>query len=739
MTETLAYRVCPLCEATCGLEISFRDGEAVSLRGDKDHVLSHGFLCPKAIGVLHVESDPDRVRSPLIRRDGELREAAWDEAFAEVERRLTPIIEARGRNAVAAYLGNPNVHNLAGSMYLPVLLRGLGTRNIYSASTVDQMPKQVSSALMFGGGLSIPIPDVDRTQYLLMLGANPMESNGSLLTAPDMRGRLRALRARGGRLVVLDPRRTRTAELADEHHFIRPGSDAQLLAAMAHVILAEGLATPGRLTEHTAGLDRIGKLLAAFTPEAVAPVCRIDADTIRRLARDLAAAPSAAVYGRIGTTTQEFGTLASWLVDVLNLLTGNLDREGGAMFTMAAAGARNTIGRGPGRGMPLRRWQSRVRGLPEVFGELPVVCLAEEIDTPGEGQVRALFTVAGNPALSTPNAARLRAALDQLDLVVSVDLYVNETTSRADVILPPPPALSRSHYDLSFTQLSLRNYAVYNAAAQPLEAGQLDEWEVLLKLGAIAMGLGASATVDELDEMVARQQVEVAVAVPGSRLAGRSVEEVLAELSPRRGPERLLDLMLMAGPYDLRLRDLEAAPHGVDLGPLQPRIPEVLRTASLKIELTPEPIVEDLPRLRATLSRNGSGLVLIGRRHLRSNNSWMHNVEVLVRGPQRCTAQLHPEDAARLDVRDGDTVRVTSRTGSVEVAAEVTDTVMPGVVSIPHGWGHDDPEARMRVAAEHAGVNCNVLVDESQVDPLSGNAVLNGVPVAVEAIAPVPA
>jgi anaerobic selenocysteine-containing dehydrogenase len=735
-----AYRICPLCEATCGLELTMQGDRVAALRGDGAHVFSRGYICPKAIGLARVEEDPDRLRTPLVRRDGRLVTATWDDAFAEVHRRLPPILERHGRDAVAAYVGNPNAHHLSGALYVPILMRALGTRNVFSASTVDQMPKHVSSGLMFGAALSVPIPDVDRTQHLVMLGANPLESNGSLFTGPDMRGRLRQLRERGGRLVVIDPRRTRTAEIADEHHFIRPGSDAHLLAAIANTLLSEGLAKPGRLLEHLNGYEQLPALLAPFTAEAVAPHCRIDADTIRRLARDLAAAPSAAVYGRIGTCTVEFGTLTSWLVDVVNILTGNLDREGGAMFTRAAAGARNTSGRpGKGRGMAFGRWHSRVRGLPEALGELPVACLAEEIDTPGDAQVRALLTIAGNPALSTPNSGRLRRALESLEFMVSVDIYLNETTRHADVILPPPSALNRSHYDIALYQLAVRNIASYSPPVLPLAPGELDEWEILLRLAAIAMGQGAHVDDRLLDDQVARQAVEREVSTPGSPVEGRDPQEVLDALSSRRGPDRLLDLMLRTGPYGdgfnghggLSLAALEAAPHGIDLGPLQPRIPEVLRTASGKIEVLPEAIAGDMPRLQTALRRDANGLVLIGRRDMRSNNSWMHNVSVLVRGPVRCTAQLHPDDAARLGVDDGGMVRITSAAGTVEIVAEVTDVIMPGVVSIPHGWGHDDPETNLSVAAAKPGVNCNVLVDETIVDPLSGNAVLNGVAVTV--------
>jgi anaerobic selenocysteine-containing dehydrogenase len=736
------HRTCPFCEATCGLEVVTRGREVVSVHGDARDVFSHGYICPKATGLQHLQEDPDRLRTPMVRRDGELVEATWDEAFAEIERRLAPIVAEQGRNAVAAYIGNPNAHNLSGMLYNPVWLRMLGTQNFYSASTVDQMPKQVSAGLMFGNILSVPVPDVDRTDYLLMLGANPMVSNGSLMTAPDMRGRLRALRERGGKLVVVDPVRTRTADVADEHHFIKPGTDALLLFALVNVLITEGLTKPGRLAEHTAGIDEVAELAADFTPEAVAAACGVPAETIRRLAKELAAAPSAAVYARIGTCTQEFGTAASWLVDVINVLTGNLDAEGGAMFTLAAAGQRNSQGvGGRGKGVRFGRWRSRVRGLPEVYGELPVSCLAEEISTPGDGQVRALITVAGNPVLSTPDADALTAAIRSLDFMVSVDVYVNETTRHADVILPAPPPLEKSHYDLALYQLAVRNVANFSPPVFERADGMPAEWQVMLRLAAIVTAQGAGADIAAMDDLVARTLIGLEQSVPGSPLSGRDPEELFSALAPRTGPERLLDLLLRAGPYGdhfgarpdgLTLDALEAQPHGVDLGPLAPRIPDLLRTPSGRIELAPEPIVADVPRLRAALGRpSNGGMVLIGRRQLRSNNSWMHNLAPLVKGRDSCTMQVNPTDATRLGLADGGHALVSSSTGEVLVPVEVTDAIMAGVVSIPHGWGHGANGSRMSVAAEHAGVNSNVLADGTMVDPLSGNAVLNGIPVEV--------
>jgi anaerobic selenocysteine-containing dehydrogenase len=747
MQERTAFRTCPFCEATCGLAVTVGGDRVLKVRGDADDVFSRGFLCPKGVAIADLHEDPDRLRTPLLRdAGGELRLASWEAAFAFVGERLGPLIEQHGRDAVGVYIGNPAAHGLAPLLYGRVLLKALGTRSIFSASTVDQRPKEIAAALMFGAQLSVAIPDVDRTQHLLMLGANPLASNGSLMTAPDMRGRLKVLRARGGKLVVVDPRRSRTAEVADEHHAIRPGTDAHLLFALVHVLFEEGLTKPGRLAELTDGIEAVRELARPFTPEAAAAQTGIDAGTIRHMARELAAAESAAVYGRIGTTTQEFGTLASWLVDVLNVLTGNLDRPGGALFPRAAAGQRNSAGApGRGRGVEIGRWRSRVRGLPESFGELPVAGLAEEIETSGDGQIRALITLAGNPARSTPNSGRLEAALASLDLYVAVDIYVNETTRHADVILPVPSPLQRSHYDLAFYQLSIRNVANYSPPV--LEPDVPDEWVTLLRLAAIAAGQPAPEDVEPFDRLVAAELLRREVGSEHSPVHGRDVDELLAELEPRRGPERLLDILLRCGPYGegfgarpdgLTLTALEAAPHGIDLGPLEPRLPEMLRTPSGRIELAPEPIVADVERLRAALERDRDGdeIVLVGRRQLRSNNSWMHNLELLVSGPERCTLHVHPRDAERLGLADGEPARVSNRAGALEATVEVTDAVMAGVVSLPHGWGHDAPGARLSVAGAHAGVNSNALADEQLVDALSGNAVLNGIPVVV---APVPA
>ncbi|TDD91339.1 molybdopterin oxidoreductase family protein [Actinomadura rubrisoli] len=749
MGDRTAFRTCPLCEALCGLELTL-DGAGVvkRVRGDRNDPFSKGFICPKGATLGSLDGDPDRLTEALV-LDGDAAPAAgsrppahipagWDGAFEIVRRELTRLIAEHGKDSVAVYIGNPTAHSVAGPLYAGAIVKALGTRNFYTASTADQMPKHVSCGHMFGDPLAIPVPDLDRTDHLLMLGANPLESNGSLCSAPDFPGRLKAIQARGGKVTVVDPRRTRTAALADEHLFIRPGTDAYLLIALVHTLFAEDLATTAEhLAGRVNGLDDLRALAVDFPPERVASVTGIPAAVIRRTARELAAAGRAAVYGRIGTCTQAYGTLNSWLVDVLNVLTGNLDRPGGAMFPRPAHAP---VYRRK-RPFTTGRWRSRVRGLPEVNGELPVATLADEIETPGEGRIRALITIGGNPVLSAPNGERLDRALAGLDFMVSVDPYLNETTRHAHVILPPPRPAQTPHYDLALLGLAVRNYARYSPPIVPPADGRPSEAELLARLAMITSGAGSDPAA--LDEMIIRTTLEKATALEASPVHGREPDELRKMLDTGTLTEQRLDMMLRLGPYGdgfgadpsgltlTRLRTEHA--HGVDLGALDPRLDEVLCTTSGRVELCPPTFAADVDRLHSALADTApTGLVLIGRRHLRSNNSWLHNVPELVRGSNTCTLQLNPADAARLGIAAGDTVRVVSRTGAVEAVAEPTDTVMAGVVSLPHGWGHDRPGTRTGVAAKHAGVNVNAVTDEMRIDPLSGNAVFNGVPVTLE-------
>jgi anaerobic selenocysteine-containing dehydrogenase len=741
------YRICPLCEACCGLNISTEPAPAraegppagrrvVGIRGAEQDFFSKGYLCPKAFALKDLHEDPDRLRTPLIRRNGQLVPCTWDEAFAEIERRLPPLIAQHGSDAVALAFGNPTVHKFGLVLYLPRLVKALRTKNIFTASTLDQMPKQLASGLMFGHWLSVAVPDIERTQWLLVLGANPAVSNGSMWTVPDFRGKAKALRARGGKLIVVDPRRTETAAAADEHQFIRPGGDVFLLAAMAHTLFAEGLVKLGRLEPHVNGLQALREAVLPFSPEGVAPRCGIAAGTIRRWAREFAAAPHAAIYSRLGTCGQSFGTLGSWLVDALHVITGRLDAPGGALFPKGPALAGNTMGpSGSGRGVSTGRHHSRVSGAPEVWGELPMTLMAEEMQTPGPGQVKALITVATNPVLSSPGGPAIATALEGLDFMVSLDLYVNETTRHAHVVLPGQSPLEHGHFDLGFSQLSYHNQARYSGPVWEAEAGTVSEWEVMLKLAAIIAGLGARADVQAIDDEALDKEVR--------KLAGAHADAVLHALGPVAGPERWLDLALRTGPYGDRfglkpeglnlekLRQAQAT-GGIDLGALEPRIPEMLRTPSGRIELAPPSLLADLPRALADIHTPAAPLVLIGRRDVRSNNSWMHNLHTLAKGPDRSTALVNAADAARAGVADGAVATLRSEVGTVQVTVELSNTVPPGVISLPHGWGHHLPGTQTQVASARPGANLNVLLTPAR-DPLSGNAVLSGEPVTLSA------
>ncbi len=750
MADRTAFRTCPLCEAGCGLEIELTtkpDGseEVRRIRGDQNDVFSAGFICPKGSTLKHLHEDPDWLRQPHVKRNGQFEPVSWDEAFETVAAGLAPILAAGDRHAVGIYLGNPNAHNLAPMFYNRGLIKSIGSHNVFSASTVDQRPKEVSTAMLFGS-VAVPVPDLDRTDYLLMLGANPLASNGSLCTAPDFPGRLKRIQERGGKVVVVDPRRSETAEMADLHLAIRPNGDSYLLAALVNVMLADGLAVPGRLGRYTSGLDQLPALFAPFAPEAVAERVGLGAEVIRALAFELTSAPTAAVYGRIGTTCQEFGTLTSWLVDVVNLLSGNLDSVGGAMFTTHAAGQPSTKGKpGIGRGFRVGGKKSRVSGTASTFGEFPVTVMAEEIETEGSGRVRAMVTVGGNPVSSNPNVGRVDAAFASLDFMVSVDPYINETTRHADVILPPPSPLQKSHYDLALLQFGVRNIANYSPAVLPLEEGQMDEGRILLRLTAVFSGEAASgpvaeAVADNIDHMTATAIATSATKDDFSSAAGRDADDLIAQTG-RTGPERLLDLTLRTGPFGdgfgstpsgISMDVMEANPHGVDLGPLdEHRIPDLLRTQSGTIELLNEAILSEIQRLAGTVAEEPPAMILVGRRHIRSNNSWMHNVRVLTKGRNRCTLQIHPDDADRLGLEDGAAAKVVSRVGEVVIDCERTDIVRPGVVSIPHGFGQGVEGVQLRVASEYRGVNTNVLTDEYLRDPITGNIAFNGVPVEV--------
>ena len=696
----MALHTCMLCEAVCGVTVA---GERV--RGDPDDPFSRGHLCPKAAAIPDVMGDPDRIREPQRKNGAAL---SWKLALGEAGARIAELQRQYGRSAVAVYLGNPNVHSYSSLLAIPLFSRALGTRARFSATSVDQLPQMLAAQQMLGHQLLLPVPDVDRTQFFLVLGANPLASNGSLMTAPGIGARLKALQARGGRLIVVDPRRTETAVLADQHLAIRPGGDAFLLLGMLHVLFAEGLVNLRHLAAFTDGLDELRKAAASFAPDRVAARTGLAADVTRKLARDFAAAPAAVAYARVGASTQEFGGLASWLVVALNVITGNLDRVGGSMLTTPAADVVALTARLGDRGH-FDKWRSRVRKLPEFGGELPVATLADEMETPGEGQIKALITVAGNPVLSTPNGARLDRALSKLEYMVSIDLYRNETTRHADLILPTSFGFERDHYDLVFYVLAVRNAARYAEKLVEPPPGVRGDFETLLDLALAVQAHGGG-----------RRDRKLGLAVRAARLLG---------------PRRALDLLLRFGPHQLSLSKLRAQPHGIDLGPLVPQFPARLQTRDKRLRLAPQVFLADLPRLESRLGDPPAGLVLIGRRALRSNNSWMHNSERLVKGPAACTLLMHPDDAQARGLAQGAQVTVKSRVGSVTAPLAITSDVARGVVSLPHGWGHGRAGTSLRIAGAHRGVSLNDLTDEQRIDELSGNASFSGLEVTVTAAA----
>lgn len=696
------YRTCNLCEAMCGLKITLDGDNILSIKGDKDDPFSKGHICPKAIALQDIYHDPDRLKYPVKRTDSGWQQISWDEAYALVANNIKRIWAENGENALGLYLGNPNVHNLGAMLFGSSIIKALRTRNRFTATSVDQLPHHIASRFMYGHQFKIPVPDVDRTDYFLILGANPLASNGSIMTAGGIEPRMKAIRKRGGKIVVIDPRRTASAKMADEHFFVRPGSDVLLLLAMAYTLFEEGLVNMGRLGAFVDGLDEVRELVQSFSPERVSDHVGIAAGEIRRLTREVSSAESAAIYGRIGLSIQPFGGLCNWLLNVLSVLTGNLDEPGGMMFSTPAAPITNKRNFGQAG-----RWHSRVRNLPEFSGELPVSTLAEEILTEGEGQLKGMVTIAGNPILSTPNGRQLDKAFESLDFYAAIDIYINETTRHADVILPPTTGLENDHYDISFHNLAVRNSAKYSEPLFEKEDNQRFDWQIYRGLAK------ALATEDR----------------------------PFNEEDPRNTatPAQMIDFMVQSGPHDITLADLKANPHGIDLGPLQSQFPETLFTPHKTIQLAPPELIGDLDRVEATFftlqpcDSATSPLLLIGRRDLRTNNSWMHNSKRLVKGKKRCTVMVNSADAATHNLTNGQPAQVTSRVGSVTLPVQITDDIMQGVVSIPHGWGHGRDGVQMQIAQAHAGVSINDLTDEQFLDSLTGNAALNAVPVTLSA------
>ena len=695
--------VCNLCEAICGLELTIEGSTVTGVRGHADDPLSRGHICPKGVAIGDIYSDPDRLRHPVRRigrgADARWEEISWDEAFDLVADGVATAMNEHGRNALGIYLGNPNVHSLGSLTHGAELVGAFRTNNRFSATSVDQLPHQLMSYLLYGHQLLLPVPDIDRTSYFLVFGGNPMASNGSLMTVPDFPGRLRELKARGGRMIVFDPRRTETAKVADEHVFVRPGTDAWVLLALLNLLLTDGLASP---PEYVDGLDAVAEAVAPYTAERAEAASGVSADTIRRIAGEFAAADGAVAYGRMGVSTNEFGTVCQWAIQLINLVTGNLDREGGAMLTTPAI---DIVSRRLFPAGHLDRYRSRVRGFPEFGGELPVSVLREEIETPGEGQIRAMLTVAGNPVLSTPDGAALDRVLPGLDFMAAVDIYINETTRHADVILPPTTALERDHYDLAFHILAVRNTARFTPAIFPKGPDQRHDWEIFREV--------ASRTLRRLKSKPSVSR----------RLALR----VRLGISPKTA----IALLLRTDRRRVSMRTLLKNPAGIDLGPLEPgQFPKRLQTKTGRIDAAPAYVLDDLSRLTQQELPAADELLLIGRRHKQNCNSWMHNSAILTKGQPRHQLLVNPVDLESRGLLDGAMVKVTSRVGTVVVEAKATDDMMPGVVSLPHGYGHQKEGVRLALATQVEGVSINDLTDPERLD-VSGNAAFSGVPVTI--------
>ena len=680
-------RTCHICEANCGVIVMAEGRDILSIKGDPDNAMSRGHICPKATAIADLQNDPDRLRRPMKRVGEDWQEISWDQAFAEIGEK-TRAIMARDPASTALYVGNPNAHSYGNVLTSGDLKKALRTKNVFSASTVDQMPHHVANIRLYGHSGFWAVPDIDRTQTMIILGGNPMASNGSVWTVPDFRNRVKQLQGRGGELIVIDPRRSETAKIADRHIFVRPGSDAFLLIALLKTMQAKGL------PEAAAYVRNVDALWAALEPFDVADCLKrahVDLADVEHLAERMLSGP-AALYGRMGASTQSFGTLTTWLVAVANIVSGQIDREGGLLCGAPVVDLLHLFGPGS-----IGKHHSRVSGHREVLGEFPSSAMAEEMETPGEGQIKALFVVAGNPVLSTPNGTRLDKALAGLDLMVSVDMYLNATSRRAHYILPPAGPLEKDHYGLFLLPIAIRSFAKYSPPLFEKDAETLADWEILRGL---------------------------AGAISGHKADGPT-------------PREMLDQMMRAGPFGVSLEEVEAHPSGMDFGPLTAgKLPDRLKTPDKTIDIAPEEIIGDLVRLAAEpATQSGTHLRLIGRRHVRSNNSWLHNSARLVKGADRCTLLIHPDDARARNLGDGGMAEVSSRTGSVQLKVEVTDDMMPGTVSIPHGWGHSLPGIRMAVAQAHAGVSLNDLTDETAMDPLSGNAALSGIPVEVRGVA----
>jgi len=713
------YRTCTLCEAMCGIVVEYQGEHIVSIAGDKDDTFSDGHICPKGYALQDLHNDPERLKTPKKRVGDQWIDIDWDEALEEVAQRLVAVQKKHGNDSVAGYWGNPASHNMEVMINIPPFKKALKSKNMFSASSLDQMPHQLTSFLMYGHNMALTIPDVDRTDYMLMLGANPAASNGSLMTAGDILGRLERIKARGGKLVLIDPRRTETALYASEHQFIKPGSDALFLMGLIQVVFAKGLVKQTKLPLK-GKIEDIAAIVNSVPLATIAELTHIPQTEIERIATEFAQAERAVCYGRMGISVQEFGGLNHWLIQLLNIITGNLDCEGGMMFTSPAVDLTDTMGRGS-----FDRYRSRVRNLPEFNRELPAATLADEMLTPDEGQIKAFVTTAGNPVISSPNGVRLEQALANLDFMVSIDFYLNETTKHADIILPPCGPFEHALYDLVFTNFAVRNVTRFSEPLFNKKSFMRSDLQIYTFL------------TNRIEQLKAKKIGPVAKLKMGLQ---HKIKEFMTV-------ERIVDMGLRMGLYGegwksyltgkgLTLKKLKKHQHGMDLGPLESRLPGKLFTKDKKINLLPTQMVADIERLKAYVDKSAQApaLTLIGRRDLRTNNSWMHNSQRLVKGKNRCDLFVHPDTAQQYDIEQGEQVYITSAVGALKVDVTVTEDIMPNVVSLPHGWGHHRKGMKISVASSNPGVSVNDITDQNFIDEMSGNAALNGIPVELQKI-----
>ena len=707
------YRVCNYCEAMCGIKVIYDpsidiEEKKIRVTPDKKDPFSKGGMCPKASSLGPLHFDENRLRKPVKKVGTDWQEISWSEAYDTIEHKLKAIRSQYGADAIASYLGNPIVHNLGMMLFVKTLTRAIGSKNIFSATSMDQLPHHFAAHFMFGHEMRIPLPDIDRTDYMIILGANPLASNGSLMTSAGVTRRLREIKQRGGKFIVIDPRKTETAKVASEHHFIKPGSDVYFLLALLHIIFRDNKVKLGRLADHVEGLEKLPTLVKHYYPARVATITGIDEADIERMASEYTSQEKAVLYGRMGLSTQPHGGLCHWLMNTINIVSGHFDTPGGMMFSSPAIEAVRVKMQTEAFG----RWHSRVRQLKEFGGELPVSAMSDEFLTGGEGQVRAFMTVCGNPVLSSPNGKRLEQALPNLDFMFSIDNFINETTRHADLILPTPTGLEIDHYDLVFNVLAVGNNAKFSEALFPPGKDRPYDWQILKELARRLSRTGLSF----IDRIIT--------------------------------PRRLINLGLMLGPYGrlsspkrwfsgLSLKKVIDSKHGIGLGPLRSRIPECLITPDRKIHLATDIFLKKLENLTVeewpTLySKDGArtdeeDFLLIGRRNVSTNNSWMHQVRKLSLSKQvRCTAMIHEEDADRLCVDDGELVKVISRVGEIVLPVEITNSMMRGVVSIPHGFGHTREGTRIPNAEAKPGVSVNDITDHQSIDRLTGNAAFSG-------------